>query len=152
MNLAVARGRACLFTRVATTGMEQITGRLSAEHELSTAHATQWIEHVGMESPPEQIEGDPEVVAAVRGALESGVTELVDELRLSLDYYGAQDAAVPVSRIVLSGPGSAIPGLAPRMEAGLGLALSVSRPPALAAYGEEMAARLTLPYGLALEA
>ena len=82
-----------------------------------------------------QIEGDPETVAAARRALEEGVTGLVDELRLSLDYYGAQESAVPVERIVLCGPGSAIPGLAAGMEAGLRpLDLGAARPPALAGY------------------
>jgi Tfp pilus assembly PilM family ATPase len=84
--------------------------------------------------------------------LEEGVSGLVDELRLSLDYYAAQEGAVPVSRVVLAGPGSAVPGLARRMEEGLDLSISVARPPALAGYDEATAARLTLPYGLALEA
>ena len=72
-----------------------------------------------------------ETVAQVRGVLEDGVATLLDELRLSLDYYGAQEAALPVERIVLCGPGSAIPGLAARMEAGLGSPISVARPSAL---------------------
>lgn len=151
MNLAVARGRACLFTRVATAGLQGVVARLAGEHALSPEHATQWLEHVGLEAPVEELEGDADTIAAARRALEEGVTGLVDELRLSLDYYAAQESAVPVTQIVLSGAGSAIPGLAAQMEAGLGLPISVSRPPALAAYDEGMAARLTLPYGLALE-
>ena len=58
---------------------------------------------------------------------------------------------MPVDRIVLCGPGSAIPGLAARMEAGLGLPIAVARPPALAGFDDGAAARLTLSYGLALE-
>ncbi|MEX0973006.1 MAG: type IV pilus assembly protein PilM [Solirubrobacterales bacterium] len=152
MNLAVARGRSCLFTRVAATGLEGIAARLGSERALSGEHATQWIAHTGLEEPVDQIEGDPEIVTAARRALEEGVTALVDELRLSLDYYGAQESAVPVGRIVLSGPGSAVPGLTERMQAGLGLPISVARPPALDAYDDGLAARLTLPYGIALEA
>ena len=151
MNLAVARGRACLFTRVATAGLEDIVARLAADRGLSTEHATQWLEHVGLEGPLEEVAGDPETIADARRAIEDGVTGLVDELRLSLDYYGAQESAVPVARIALSGPGSAIPGLAARMEEGLGLSISIARPPALGGYDEPTAARLTLPYGLALE-
>jgi type IV pilus assembly protein PilM len=150
MNLAVARGRACLFTRVSNVGMENIAGRLAGERGLSGEHASQWIAHVGLESPLEGIGGDPETAADARRVLEEGVTGLVDELRLSLDYYGAQEGAVPVGRIVLCGPGSAITGLAGRMEAGIGLPMVVSRPAALAEYDEATAARLTLPYGLAL--
>ena len=151
MNLAVARGRACLFTRVSTVGLGGVGGRLAGERGLSPEHATQWLTHVGLREGVEDVEGDPETVADARRALEEGVTSLVDELRLSLDYYGAQESAVPVGQVVLSGPGSSIPGLAEVMQAGLGLPISVSRPPALASYDDGMAARLTLPYGIALE-
>jgi len=151
MNLAVARGRACLFTRTSTVGLAAISGRLAAERGLSGEHAVQWLGHVGLEGDAERIEGDPEIVLAARRALEEGIGSLVDELRLSLDYYGAQESAVPVSRVVLSGPGSAIGGLGERMQAGLGLPISVARPAALGAYDDDTAARLTLPYGIALE-
>ncbi len=151
MNLAVARGRACLFTRVSMIGLEGVADRLASATGLSTEHASQWLTHVGLESPVEETEGDPETVAATRRTLEEGVIGLVDELRLSLDYYAAQEGAMGVGRIVICGPGSAIPGLATRMEEGLALPISPARPPALAAYEERMAARLTLPYGLALE-
>jgi type IV pilus assembly protein PilM len=150
-NLAVARGRACLFTRVSYVGLEAITSRLAAARGLSAEHAVQWLTHVGLEQPVEAVEGDPETVAEARRALEEGVTGLGDELRLSLDYYGAQEGALPVERIVLCGPGSAVAGLAQRMETDLGFPIAVSRPPALAGFDDASAARLTLPYGLALE-
>ncbi|HET7177224.1 MAG TPA: pilus assembly protein PilM, partial [Solirubrobacterales bacterium] len=151
MNLAVARGRACLFTRVSSVGLAGIAGRLAAERGLSAEHAAQWLSHVGLEGAAEEADGDPETVAATRRALEEGVTGLADELRLSLDYYRAQESAVAVGRVVLCGPGSTIPGLAARMEEGLGLPIAASRPAALASHEEAAAARLTLPYGLALE-
>ena len=151
MNLAVARGRSCLFTRVSPGGMDPIVARLASEAGLTPEHARQWLMYVGLSQPAEQIEADPEVVARTRAALESGVSDLVDELRLSLDYYGAQESAVPVDRIVVCGPGSAIPGLASAMEANVGLPIVASRPPAFAGYDDGLAARLTLAYGLALE-
>jgi Tfp pilus assembly PilM family ATPase len=147
----VARGRACLFTRVSHVGLEAISARLAGARELSPEHTAQWLTYVGLEAPVEQLEGDAETVAAARRALEEGVTSLADELRLSLDYYGAQEAAVPVDRIVFCGPGSAIQGLSARMEAGLGLPISVARPAALGGFDEPSAARLTVPFGLALE-
>jgi len=150
-NLAVARGRSCLFTRVSNAGLEAIAERLAASRGLSAEHATQWISYVGLERPVEALEGDPEIVAEARAALEEGVTALLDETRLSLDYYGAQESALPVGRIVLSGQGSAIPGLAERMEERLGAAMTVSRPAGLAGVEDAAAARLTLSYGLALE-
>lgn len=149
-NLAVARDRACLFTRVSHVGLEAIAARLASARALQPETAMQWLDHVGLESPAEEIEGDPEVVAESRRALEEGVAALSDEIRLSLDYYGAQEGALRVGRIVLCGAGSAIAGMAERME-GLGLPISVARPPALGGLDDASAARLTLPYGLALE-
>lgn len=150
-NLAVARGRACLFTRVSHAGLEALAERLAAARGLSYEHALQWLSYVGIEQPVEAIEGDPETVAEARRAIEGGVTALVDDLRLSLDYYSAQEAAVPVERIVLSGPGSVIAGFAARVEEGLGLPVMPFQPPALGGFDAASAARLTLPFGLALE-
>jgi len=150
-NLAVARGRACLFTRVSHVGLGAISAQLSAARELGPEHTAQWLSFVGLEAPVAEIEGDPETVAEARRALEDGVSSLVDELRLSLDYYGAQEGATPVERIVLCGPGSAIAGIPGQMEAGLGMPISVSRPAALGGFDESAAARLTVPYGLSLE-
>jgi type IV pilus assembly protein PilM len=150
-NLAVARGMSCLFTRVSNVGLENISAALVASRGLAPEHAFQWLTHVGLERSPEEIDGDPDTVLAARSALEDGVTALVDELRLSLDYYGAQEGAVAVERIVFCGPGSAIAGLPQRMEAGLDVQIGVARPTALSTLDEVSAARLTVPYGLALE-
>jgi type IV pilus assembly protein PilM len=150
-NLAVARGRSCLFTRVSHAGLEAISARLAAARGLTPEHAFQWLSYVGFDRPVEAIEGDPETVAEARLALEDGLASLLDELRLSLDYYGAQEGALPVARIALSGAGSAIPGLAPRMEERLGTPIQMVRPAALAGHEDAAAARLSLSYGLALE-
>lgn len=151
MNLAVARGRSCLFTRVSGVGVEAITARLATERGLSPEHAEQWLVYVGLESPPEAIEGDPETVAAARRVLQEGVATLVDELRLSLDYYRALESAVPVSGVLLCGVGSAIRGLAPAMEEHVGLPISAPRPTALSGFEDAVAARLVLPLGLGME-
>ena len=150
-NLAVAKGRSCLFSRVSPVGLDDMAGSLVSATQLSPEHARLWLEYVGLSQPTEAIEGDPAVVGRARAALENGAAALLDELRLSLDFYGAQEAAVPVERVVLCGPGSAIPGLAERMEPTLGLPISVERPEALAGYDAAAAARLTLPFGLALD-
>ena len=150
LNLAVARGRSCLFTRVANTGLETIAARFATERGLSTEHANQWLLHVGLEAPVESLEGDPDTIAAARSALEEGAGAMVGDLRLSLDYYGAQESAIPVERIVVCGPGSGIAGLPARMEAGLGLPVSVATPAPLSEMPGDAAARLILPFGLAL--
>ncbi len=150
-NLAVARGRACLFTRVSPVGLEDIIASLTGATGLSREHAQQWLGYVGLAQPPESLEGDLETISRVRAALESGASALLDELRLSLDFYSAQEGAVPIERIVLSGPGSTLPGLAERMEPALGLPIESRLPTALSGLDAGTAARLTLSYGLALE-
>ncbi len=150
-NLAVARGRTCLFTRVSPLGLEDICGGLASTTGLSPEHAAMWLNHVGLGRPVEEIQGDPGTVARTRAALEHGAASLVDELRLSLDFYAAQETAVAVERIVLGGPGGAIPGLAEEMEPQVGLPIGVGRPVALSGYDAATAARLALPLGIALD-
>jgi type IV pilus assembly protein PilM len=150
-NLAVARGSSCLFTRISLFGVEVIAQRLAERRALSIDHARQWLVHVGLETPTFEIAGDPEVVAATRETLEEGASKLADELRLSLEFYGAQEGMPAVERIVVAGPGSMIPGLTDRLQAAVGQPFSTARPSALVQLGESAAARLTVSYGLALE-
>ncbi|HEX4464044.1 MAG TPA: type IV pilus assembly protein PilM [Solirubrobacterales bacterium] len=150
-NLAVAKGRTCLFTRVAPAGLEDTVASLASVTGLPPEHARLWLDHVGLGRPLGEIEGDPDTVARTRTAMEQGAAALVDELRLSLDFYGAQEAAVPVEQIILCGPGSAIPGLVEHMVPALGMPIETGRPVALDGLDATSAARLTLPLGLALE-
>jgi len=149
-NLAVARGSACLFTRVSPFGLDEIAADVGGE-EMPREHARQWVFHAGLERPVEEIDGDPEAVTAAREAVESGAGRLVDELRLSLEYYGAQEGAQAIERIVLCGPGSTIPGLPALVQEALGQPVDAALPGALSGFDPATAARLTLPYGLALE-
>lgn len=150
-NLAIARGRACLFTRVSQVGLEDVLVSLAGSTGLVREHAQQWLTYVGLTQPPETLAGDAAMIARVRAALERGASELLDEMRLSLDFYSAQEGAVPVERIMLSGPGSILPGLAEWMEPALGLPIESRLPAALSGLDAGTAARLTLSYGLALE-
>jgi type IV pilus assembly protein PilM len=150
-NLAVARGSACLFTRVSPFGVEGIAQKLAERRKLTLDHARQWLLHVGLEKPLEGIEGDAEIVSVARDSLAEGAARLVDELRLSLEYYAAQEHAVPIEGVVACGPGTSIPGLMERLQRDLGQRFEVGRPGALAHLDDPTAARLTVSFGLALE-
>ena len=150
-NLAVARGSSCLFTRVSSFGIEGIAERLAERRGLALEHARQWLPHVGLERPIEEIDGDEEILRTAREVLLEGASKLAGELRLSLDYYGGQDGAVAVDEIVVCGAGTSIAGLPEHLRSELGYALRVGRPTALSGLDGVTAARLTLPYGLALE-
>lgn len=149
-NLAVARGSTCLFTRISSFGIEGIAQRLSERRELTLEHSRQWLVHVGLEAPVEDIEGDPDTVQATREALSDGAKKLAGELRISLDFFGTQEGAVAVEEIVICGAGAAIAGMPALLQRELGLPLRVGRPAALAGLPDADVARLTLPYGLAL--
>jgi type IV pilus assembly protein PilM len=149
-NLAVARGSSCLFTRVSPFGVEGIAQKLAERRQLTLEHARQWLVHVGLDKPVDGIEGDNQTVSAARDSLAEGAARLVDELRMSLEYYAAQEGAVAIESIVACGPGTTIPGLMRRLQHDLGQRFEVGRPRALAHLDDATSARLTLSLGLAL--
>ena len=148
-NLAVARAGQCLFTRVAPFGMESIAQRVAEREGVQMEDAREILLDVGLEEPMDAFEDDP-AAKATRLALEEGAAKLVDEVRLSLDFYSAQEGAAPIEHIVLCGPGSTVPGLPERIQVGLRLGIEVMTPAALRAIDGEDAARLTVSYGLAI--
>jgi type IV pilus assembly protein PilM len=104
--------------------------------------------HVGLLTALEDVEGDPDLVAATRAALEEGVHQLADTVRNSLNFYRTQESAERVERAVLTGPAVAIPGFAER----LGEQLKLPLEPMLAAAGADGLDlhRLTVAAGLAV--
>jgi type IV pilus assembly protein PilM len=152
-NLAVARGGQCLFTRVAPFGMESIAQRVAEGQGIPLDDARDALLDVGLEESLDLFEeegADGEAPRPTREALEEGASKLIDELRLSLDFYSAQEDASAIERVVLCGPGSSIPGLPERIQVGLGLGIEVMTPAALRELDDEDAARLTVSYGLAI--
>jgi type IV pilus assembly protein PilM len=150
-NLAVARESYCVFSRVLGFGIEGIAQSLAGGSGLNLDHARQWLVHVGLDAPVEEIEGDPQTVAAARDALASGAATLVDELRRSLEYYAALEGSVRVDDVIVAGPGTLIPGLVDRLERELPLPLRAAVPDPLSQAAGASAGRLTLSYGLSLE-
>ncbi len=129
----------CLFTRVSPFGIEGIAQKLAERRQLALEHARQWLVHVGLEKPIAEIEGDAETIAAARDALAEGAARLVDELRLSLEYYAAQEGAVPIEGVVACGPGNDHPGTDRAPAARPGLRFEDGRPRRLAHLDESTA-------------
>jgi type IV pilus assembly protein PilM len=150
-NLAVAQGSICLFTRVSPFGLEGIAQKIAERGSLTLEHARMWLAHVGLSKPVDEIDGDAEIVRATREVLEAAVDKLVDELRMSLSYYGSQEHSHEVVNVMVCGPGTAIPGLPEAMQARVGYPFEIGRPAALEKLDDPTAARLTLSYGIALE-
>jgi type IV pilus assembly protein PilM len=148
-NVAVANGSGCLFTRAAAGGLDAVVHSLSERRGLTQEHARQWMQHVGLLSPLEEVEGETELVAATRAALEEGVHQLADTVRNSLNFYRMQDGAEAVERAMLTGPVLAIPGFADKLSEQLRLPVE---PAFVVVDGEDAdPARLAVAAGLAVE-
>jgi type IV pilus assembly protein PilM len=149
-NVAVANATGCLFTRAATGGLDAVLQSLSERRGLTVEHARGWIQHVGLVTPTDEVEGDPDLVAAVRQTLEDGVHTIADTVRNSLNFYRMQESAETVDRAVLTGSAVAIPGFAVRLSEQLQIPVEA----AVVAVPDERsdAGRLTVAAGLALDA
>jgi len=149
-NVAVANGSGCLFTRAAAGGLDAVVHNLSERRGLTQEHARQWMQHVGLLTPLEEVEGDAELIAATRAALEEGVHQLADTVRNSLNFYRMQEGAENVERALLTGPVLAIPGFADKLSEQLKLPVE----PAFVVVdgdGEADPARMVVAAGLAIE-
>jgi type IV pilus assembly protein PilM len=148
-NVAVASGGNCLFTRAAAGGLDTLIHTLAERRGLTLEHAEQWVKHVGLEKPLEEVEGETEVVHATRAVLEEGVHQLSDTVRNSLNFYRMQDNSETVSRAILTGPATDVPGFAEAFAQALGMPVDAG----VVAHGDETAdpSRLAIAAGLAVE-
>jgi type IV pilus assembly protein PilM len=120
-NLAVARGAQCSFARASGSGVDALAADLAERSQLTLEHARGWLTHVGVQTPIEAVEGDEEIVAQARRVLLEGVRRIAADVRSSLDFHRMQDGAATVSRAVLTGPATAIPGFATALASELGM-------------------------------
>jgi len=152
-NLALAEGTTCVFTRVVPGGVEALAAALAERRGLTLEHARQWLLHVGLTTPLEQIEGDPEIVEEARSVLVEGVRRIADEVRNSLDFHRAQAGALAAQHAVLTGPAVAIPGFCEELGAvtGLPVTAGVVSEARAGGHGGIAANRLAIAAGLAIE-
>jgi type IV pilus assembly protein PilM len=147
-NLAVARGTECMFARASGSGVEALAVELAERSALTLEHAYGWLVHVGVQDPIEDITGDRAIVEHTRQILLDGVRRIASDVRSSLDFHRMQEDAATVTRAVMTGPASAIPGFAVALASELGIPVEqglVDGAPA----GLD-AGRITVAAGLAL--
>jgi len=149
-NVAVANGSGCLFTRAAAGGLDAMVHTLSERGGLTIDHAREWLKHVGLVRPIEEVEGDEAIVTATRAVLEEGVHQVADSVRNSLNFYRTQEASERVERGVVTGPVVEIPGFIERLAAELRLPLEHAAVEVADDQGSP--ALLTVAAGLAVEA
>jgi type IV pilus assembly protein PilM len=120
-NLAVARGTECTFARASGSGVEALAVELAERAALTLEHAYGWLAHVGVQEPVEEITGDRQIVEHSRQILLDGVRRIASDVRSSLDFHRMQEDAGTVSRAVMTGPASAIPGFDVALASELGI-------------------------------
>jgi type IV pilus assembly protein PilM len=147
LNVAVANADGCLFTRAASGGVEAMAQALAERRGLTIEHARQWMTHVGLETPLDDVDGDPELVTATRSALEDGVHQLADSVRNSLNFYRAQENSESVERGVVTGAAVGVPGFVARLGEHLRMPLEGR---VVESAGVSDAGRLTAAAGLAV--
>lgn len=156
VNVTLAEGRVCKFTRATANGYEAMLARLIGRANLTHDHARMWADYVGLTAPLQTLQGEPDIIQAAREELAASVDQLSNDITASIDFHTAQESTAQVSRMLLSGPGASIPGIAESLAARTGYAVETPAPlGALDVGGIEDSGidqrRLTLAAGLALE-
>jgi len=152
-NLALAEGVTCVFTRAVPGGVEALGAALAERRELTLEHARQWLLHVGLVQPLEQVDGDAEIVEEARRVLAEGVRRIANEVRNSLDFHRAQAGALAAEQAILTGPALAIPGFCEELGAAIGLPVrpGVVEEARAGAHGGIEPSRLASAAGLSVE-
>jgi type IV pilus assembly protein PilM len=156
LNVTLAKGKICSFTRATPVGYEALVARLAERVNLTPAHSQMWLDHVGLLAPLEAIQGDRDIVIAARQELAGAVERVSNDVAAAIDFHSVQDSSARVTRILLAGPGSSIPGIAETVAQRTGLQVSIPAPlgalddSAIAGSGID-SRRLTLAAGLAIE-
>jgi type IV pilus assembly protein PilM len=149
VNLAVVQAGQCVFTRVVGGGLEAIAVELAERKQLTLEHARAWLEHVGLETPLGDIEGDASIIEEARAVLLDGTRRIAGDVRNSLDFHNAATTTgASVSRVVLTGAAAGVAGFAEALAGELGLPVSVGTVEGLEGVN---AGRLTVAAGLAVE-
>ena len=152
-NLAIASGTTCVFTRTIAHGTESVAGELAERRELTLDHARQWLQHVGLEEPVDEIEGEREIVVEARAVLSDAVRRIGAEIRNSLDFHLMQEGSTAVEQVIVTGPGVTISGFSDQLGEQIGLPLEVGLPSEATpgGLGGADAARFSVAAGLTVE-
>lgn len=108
-NIVVHEGGIPRFVRILLMGGADVTDALAERTATSLMDAEALKHELGMNS------SDPEQLAAGR-VMDASGQQFVDQVRGSLDYYVASPGARPIERIVFTGGGSRLNGLAERLQ------------------------------------
>ena len=123
-NIVVHQGGIPRFVRVLLMGGEDVTEAVAERLGVPVDQAEAVKQQMGMPSQP----GMPLADHPAARVIETSGSAFVEEVRGSLDYYLASPGASPLRRVVLSGGGSQLRGLAERLAAATRLPVDLGSP------------------------
>ena len=153
-NIVVHQGGVPRFVRILLMGGHDITDAVAERLGVELEQAESVKQTTGLAAVPGTAEQHP-----ANRAIESTGAGFVEEVRGSLDYYLAQPGAVRIDRVVLSGGGSRLTGLAERLSAATRLPVEIAHPLSVLKLGKTgltdeqlqyIEPMTTVPVGLAL--
>ena len=113
-TLAISDGAVCEFTRVLEWGGGKLETAIALDLAITPEEAFELKLAASLESEPETNE-DSQVEAA-REAIRRELQKLAREIVASLQFYQAQPGSPAISKILITGGTSRIPGLAEELE------------------------------------
>ena len=153
-NIVVHQGGVPRFVRILLMGGQDVTDAVAERMGVPQQQAEAMKQQLGLGLAA----GSMDVQAAMR-VVEAVGAAFVDEVRGSLDYYLASSGSAPISKLVLTGGGARLSGLAQRLQVTTRVPVAVGTPmhslqvgrtglsPEQIAFVEPLAA---VPVGLAL--
>jgi type IV pilus assembly protein PilM len=122
-NIVVHQGGVPRFVRILLMGGGDITDAVAERLGVPADQAESVKQTTGLASVPGLADAHP-----ASRAIEQTGGAFVEEVRGSLDYYAAQPGAARIGKVVLSGGGSRLAGLAERLSGATRLPVEVARP------------------------
>ena len=109
-NIVVHQGGAPRFIRILLMGGQDLTDAVAERMGVAPPQAEAMKQEIGLRSDV----ADQAMIAS--RVIDGAAATFVDEVRGSLDYYTASTGSASISRLVLTGGGSRLTGLAERLQ------------------------------------
>jgi type IV pilus assembly protein PilM len=112
-NIVIHQNGVPRFVRILLMGGDHVTDAVSERLGVPFEQAVAVKQQLGMSPVRGEIVSEHPAARVV----EASATSFLEEIRGSLDYYLAQPSSIPLQRVVLSGGGARLGGLAQRLAA-----------------------------------
>ena len=116
------------FVRILGSGGRNVTDAVARDLELTGDQA---------EAIKRQLDAAPaDLAQRARGAMARPISDLVEQIRGSLDYYRTQPDSIRLLKVTLTGGGALTPGLADQLVDTVGVPVDLARPREHVAVGD----------------